>query len=288
MSYHVLQENPRDRVAMIGGEVMEYQIGHQVVYLGKKRALGDEFTTLGDGVFVLSWVKSTNNCFGGMMLILALGDLEMEALVEAMNEKFRHRIHHHHVDEMTCRDDEKMRMRRNDVPCHDHFEMRIYLPDCNVKTSQDHTVIWEDERVGFALGTFRFVLTRTLASASCRVASSSLFGEDLIWSKSNGLTFNGTVYHDTFQFKKSTNIVRSRKVGGIWTQITEDDKIAIFIGLNRDLTIEIKNESWNNRFVDFKETIEANVCEETLDVVGFVVGLINNTSFGMLRFSIDL
>ncbi|GKF93788.1 hypothetical protein Tco_0283488 [Tanacetum coccineum] len=37
-----------------------------------------------------------------------------------------------------------------------------------------------------------------------------------------------------------------------------DDKIAIFIGLNRDLTIEIKNESWNNRFVDFKETIEAN------------------------------
>ncbi|GJR58302.1 hypothetical protein Tco_1500464 [Tanacetum coccineum] len=57
-----------------------------------------------------------------------------------------------------------------------------------------------------------------------------------------------------------------------------DDKIAIFIDLNRDLTIEIKNESWNNRFVDFKETIKSNVCEETLDVVGFVVGLINNTS----------
>ncbi|GJU03059.1 hypothetical protein Tco_1113397 [Tanacetum coccineum] len=31
--------------------------------------------------------------------------------------------------------------------------------------------------------------------------------------------------------------------------------------------------------MDFKETIEANVCEETLDVVGFVVGLINNTTF---------
>ncbi|GJT38044.1 hypothetical protein Tco_0937909 [Tanacetum coccineum] len=58
-----------------------------------------------------------------------------------------------------------------------------------------------------------------------------------------------------------------------------DDKIAIFIGFNRDLTIEIKNEFWNNRFVDFKETIEANVCEETLDVVGFVVALINNTTF---------
>ncbi|GJU84198.1 hypothetical protein Tco_1291744 [Tanacetum coccineum] len=88
---------------------------------------------------------------------------------------------HHHVDEMTCRDDEKMRMRRNGLPCHDHFE--------------------------------------------------------------------------------------------------EDDRLAVFIGLNRDLPKEIKNESWNNRFVDFKETIKANVCEETLDVVGFVVGLINNTSF---------
>ncbi|GJS45418.1 hypothetical protein Tco_0595539 [Tanacetum coccineum] len=181
--------------------------------------------------------------------------------MEYLHEKFRHH-HHHHVDEMTCRDDEKMRMRRN-----------------------------------------------------------SFLSEDLIWSEGDGLTFNGTVYHDTFQFKKSTNIVGSWKVGGIWSlgflrilkrskvplvgehgltvvrnfeDLTElgksesyefmlnhkgDDKIAIFIGLNRDLTIEIKNESWNNRFVDFKETIEANVCEETLDVVGFVVGLINNTSF---------
>ncbi|GKA10905.1 hypothetical protein Tco_0690338 [Tanacetum coccineum] len=111
------------------------------------------------------------------------------------------------------------------------------------------------------------------------------------------------VYHDTFQFKKSTNIIRSRKVGGVWSlgflrilkrfkvplfgengltvvrnfedlnklsksesyefmlNHKRDDKIAIFIGLNRDLTIE------------------ANVCEETLDVVGFVIGLINNTTF---------
>ncbi|GKB35113.1 hypothetical protein Tco_0880055 [Tanacetum coccineum] len=58
-----------------------------------------------------------------------------------------------------------------------------------------------------------------------------------------------------------------------------DDKIAIFIGLNRDLTIEVYNKSQNNRFVNFKETIEANVCEETLDVVGFVIGLINNMTF---------
>nr|GFA47007.1 hypothetical protein [Tanacetum cinerariifolium] len=35
----------------------------------------------------------------------------------------------------------------------------------------------------------------------------------------------------------------------------------------------------NNRFVDLKETIEANVSKETLDIVGFVVGLINNMTF---------
>ncbi|GJW87409.1 hypothetical protein Tco_0162749 [Tanacetum coccineum] len=58
-----------------------------------------------------------------------------------------------------------------------------------------------------------------------------------------------------------------------------DDKIAIVIGLYRDLTIEVYNKSWNNLFVDLKETIEANVSKETLDIVGFVVGLINNTTF---------
>ncbi|GJU87916.1 retrovirus-related pol polyprotein from transposon TNT 1-94 [Tanacetum coccineum] len=53
---------------------------------GALGALGDEFGSLGDGVFVSSWVKSTNNCFGGMMLIFGLLEtLEMEALVEAMN-----------------------------------------------------------------------------------------------------------------------------------------------------------------------------------------------------------
>ncbi|GJW18265.1 ribonuclease H-like domain-containing protein, partial [Tanacetum coccineum] len=50
-----------------------------------KGALGDEIRSLGDGVFVSSWVKSTNNCFGGMMLIFGLLEtLEIEALVEAM------------------------------------------------------------------------------------------------------------------------------------------------------------------------------------------------------------
>ncbi|GJU14663.1 hypothetical protein Tco_1142629 [Tanacetum coccineum] len=174
-------------------------------------------------------------------------------------------------------------------------EMRIYFHDVTIKMSQE-PYRYGKIAVGFALATFDF-------------------------SEGDSLTFNGTVYHDTFQFKKSTNIVRSWKVGGIWSlgflrilkrskvpligehglsvvrnfeDLTElgksesyefmlnhkgDDKIAIFISLKHDLTIEIMNESWNNRLVDFKETIEANVCEETLDVVGFVVGLINNTTF---------
>ncbi|GJZ75389.1 hypothetical protein Tco_0639854 [Tanacetum coccineum] len=46
----------------------------------------DEVGDLGDGVFVSSWVKSTNNCFGGMMLnFVYLETLEMEALVDAMD-----------------------------------------------------------------------------------------------------------------------------------------------------------------------------------------------------------
>nr|GFC78805.1 hypothetical protein [Tanacetum cinerariifolium] len=53
---------------------------------GALGALDDEILSLGDGVFVLSWVKSTNNCFGGMMLIFGLLEaMEMEALVDAMD-----------------------------------------------------------------------------------------------------------------------------------------------------------------------------------------------------------
>ncbi|GJT43855.1 hypothetical protein Tco_0952570 [Tanacetum coccineum] len=41
---------------------------------------------MSDRVFMSSWVKSTNNCFGGMMLIFGLLEaLEMEALVDAMD-----------------------------------------------------------------------------------------------------------------------------------------------------------------------------------------------------------
>ncbi|GJW27397.1 hypothetical protein Tco_0044272 [Tanacetum coccineum] len=76
--------------AMIGGEVggggETLRGGDVSVLQSALGALGDEIGSLGDGVFVSSWVKSTNNCFGGMMLIFGLLEtLEMEALVEAMN-----------------------------------------------------------------------------------------------------------------------------------------------------------------------------------------------------------
>ncbi|GJW91239.1 hypothetical protein Tco_0168792 [Tanacetum coccineum] len=64
-----------------------------------------------------------------------------------------------------------------------------------------------------------------------------------------------------------------------------DDKIAILICLNHDLTIEIKNESWNNQFVDFKETIEVNVCEETASLlwIEFGNGMGDAGDFGYFR-----
>ncbi|GJS52704.1 hypothetical protein Tco_0626066 [Tanacetum coccineum] len=75
--------------AMIGGEGGGETLGGgdvDGVQVNTFGALGDEFGSLGDGVFMSSWVKSTNNCFGGMMLIFGLLEtLEMEALVEAMN-----------------------------------------------------------------------------------------------------------------------------------------------------------------------------------------------------------
>ncbi|GKE41467.1 hypothetical protein Tco_1468751 [Tanacetum coccineum] len=47
--------------------------------------------------------------------------------MEYLHKKFRlHHHHHHRVDEMTCLDDEKMKI-RNDMPCHDHFEITNYF-----------------------------------------------------------------------------------------------------------------------------------------------------------------
>nr|GFA35911.1 hypothetical protein [Tanacetum cinerariifolium] len=53
---------------------------------GALGALGDDSLSVGDGVFASSCVKSTNNCFGGMMFIFGLLEaLEVEALVDAMD-----------------------------------------------------------------------------------------------------------------------------------------------------------------------------------------------------------
>nr|GEW02589.1 hypothetical protein [Tanacetum cinerariifolium] len=82
------------------------------------------------------------------------------------------------------------------------------------------------------------------------------------------------VYHDTFQFKNSTNVIESRKIGAIWSlgflRIFKRCKVPLVC--KNGLTI-------NNLLVDLKETIEANVSKEMLDIVGFIVGLINNTTF---------
>ncbi|GJT21581.1 hypothetical protein Tco_0891518 [Tanacetum coccineum] len=48
--------------------------------------------------------------------------------MEYLYKKFRHHHHHYHrVDEMACLDDEKMKKIRNDVPCHDHFEVVEFI-----------------------------------------------------------------------------------------------------------------------------------------------------------------
>ncbi|GJX03504.1 hypothetical protein Tco_0189420 [Tanacetum coccineum] len=73
-------------IKIASGQLMKKCLCSMVFWRLPLGRTGDEFGSLGDGVFVSSWVKSTNNCFGGMMLIFGLLEtLEMEALVEAMN-----------------------------------------------------------------------------------------------------------------------------------------------------------------------------------------------------------
>nr|GEV84152.1 copia protein [Tanacetum cinerariifolium] len=108
------------------------------------------------------------------------------------------------------------------------------------------------------------------------------------------LSCNGTVYHDTFQFKKSTNVVESRKIDAIrslgFSRILKRCKVPLVCknGLTivwnfEDLTELSESKSYefvlNHKGDDTIAIVIANVSKETLDVVGFVVGLINNTTF---------
>ncbi|GJW63885.1 hypothetical protein Tco_0115769 [Tanacetum coccineum] len=84
--------------------------------------------------------------------------------------------------------------------------------------------------------------------------------KNLIRSRNDILAFDGAVQLDTFQLKKSTNIVGSRKIGMIWSL---------------DL---LGNEPRNNRLIDFKKTIEANVGEESLNAIGLVIEFIHDST----------
>ncbi|GJS56605.1 hypothetical protein Tco_0157076 [Tanacetum coccineum] len=71
MNLHVPQEGSMEWMQTIGGE-------------GDGVSNGDISESDVDKVVI--WVKSTNNCFGGLMLIFDLLEaLEMEALVDAMD-----------------------------------------------------------------------------------------------------------------------------------------------------------------------------------------------------------
>ncbi|GJW55968.1 hypothetical protein Tco_0102699 [Tanacetum coccineum] len=88
MNLHVPQEDSKewDDQQLVVKSIEDEEVSLvDGVLKGALGALGDEIRSLGDGVFVSSWVKSTNNCLGGMMLIFGLLEaLEIEALVEAM------------------------------------------------------------------------------------------------------------------------------------------------------------------------------------------------------------
>nr|GEX96807.1 hypothetical protein [Tanacetum cinerariifolium] len=96
-------------------------------------------------------------------------------------------------------------------------------------------------------------------------------------SGNDTLTFDGAVQIDTFNLKKSTDIVGSRKIGLIWS-LGFLGEIIVLISLDFDLTIKVYNESRNDWLIDFEKTIEANIGEHSLNVVRFEVELIHDST----------
>ncbi|GJU98041.1 hypothetical protein Tco_1327312 [Tanacetum coccineum] len=102
--------------------------------------------------------------------------------------------------------------------------------------------------------------------------SSSLFKSkrthDLINNVINAILEMRICFHDVS--------IKTSQENAIW-------KICGWIGSSTFDSFDkekVKNESWNNRFVDLKETIEANVSKEDApDVVGFNSRLDHNMTF---------
>ncbi|GKD93145.1 hypothetical protein Tco_1372982, partial [Tanacetum coccineum] len=90
--------------------------------------------------------------------------------------------------------------------------------------------------------------------------------EGEVTSENDILTFDGAVQLNTIQLKKSTNIIRSWKIGIIWS--------LSLLGICK----RCKNESRNDWFIDLEKTIEADIGEHSLNAVGFVIELIHDSA----------
>ncbi|GJX54264.1 putative transposase-associated domain-containing protein, partial [Tanacetum coccineum] len=104
---------------------------------------------------------------------------------------------------------------------------------------------------------------KPLSAGKSSEVSAELFQKahlNLIGSENDIFAFYGTIRLDTFQLKKSTNIVRSRKIGMIWSFSL------------------LGNELRNDWLIDLEKTIEAKVGEQSLNAVGFVIELIHDST----------
>ncbi|GJX84886.1 hypothetical protein Tco_0335660 [Tanacetum coccineum] len=181
-----------------------------------------------------------------------------------------------------CRDDEKMRMRRNGVPCtittsrvteflrseetHDLInnvinsivEMRIYFHDVTIKTSQEHT-LW---KIGGWICSCTF---DSFDKEELKDRGNVPLGFLRILKRSKVLLVGKHGLTVVRNFEDLTELGKSESYDFMLNH-KGDDKIAIFIGFNHDLTIEIKNES-EQTFLILKRTIVVNVSERRSNVL---------------------